>query len=63
MSVLTTEDFVKAVSTACLGRPEVRHQLLPAWAIYAEARALLERIDADKLAREDAAVFVPGSVG
>ena len=30
-SVLTTEDFMKAVSTACPGRPEVRHQLLSAW--------------------------------
>ena len=39
LSVLTTEDFVNAVSTACLGRPEVRHQLLSAWAICAEARA------------------------
>ena len=62
LSVLTTDDFVHAVCTAWLGRPEVRHQLLSAWAIYVEARALLERIDADKLAREDAAVFVPGSV-
>ena len=62
LSVLTTEDFVKAVEAACLGRPEVRHQLLSALAIYVEARALLERIDADKLAREDAAAFVPGSV-